>query len=77
MTKRGSSVVTAALLASLPLILDLSGRSVGARVATRIQEAYPAESAPAVIEGRPRCLMVGKNCKPTLDGSEPLGGARL
>jgi pimeloyl-ACP methyl ester carboxylesterase len=73
MTRRGSSTVTAVLLlASLPLALYLtfltSAAALSAReVATLAQGACPADSVPALVQGRPRCLRVGQKCKRTLE----------
>jgi len=73
MTGRGSSIVTAVLLlASLPLILYLTfltspAASSEREVAILAPGACPAESVPALVQGRPRCLRVGQKCKRTLD----------
>ena len=73
MTKRGRSTVSAVLLlASLPLILYLTfltspAASSEREVATLAQEACAANSVPALVQGRPRCLRVGQKCKRTLD----------
>jgi pimeloyl-ACP methyl ester carboxylesterase len=73
MTKRGRSTVTAVLLlASLPLILSLTlltspAASSEREVVTLAQEPCPAESVPALVQGRLRCLGVGQKCRRTLD----------
>ena len=73
MTRRGSSTVTAVLLlASLPLMLYLAflaspAASSEREVATLVQGACPAESVPALVQGRPRCLTIVQTCKRTLD----------
>jgi pimeloyl-ACP methyl ester carboxylesterase len=73
MTRRGSSLVTAfLLLASFPLIVYLTfptspAASSERAVQTLAPEACPAESVPAVIQGRRRCLIPGQRCKGTLD----------
>jgi alpha/beta hydrolase family protein len=73
---RGRAVATAVrhavVLASVPLALYLSvlaspAASSEREVGALTQEACPAQSVPALIDGRARCLMVGQKCRRTLD----------